>query len=102
MGARLCAMDADLAEWNMSVPKIGDTPEGSPRCRLRTSRISESWHGALASRQVWAIVDRQIRRLSLAYFRLAPESSRSVFVAFMNRCPNPARAAPSGVAQRSR
>ena len=32
----------DLAEPNMSAPKIRDTPEGSPRCRLRTSRISES------------------------------------------------------------
>ena len=58
MGAHRCAMGAGLAELNMSVPKIGDTPEGSPRCRLRTSRISESWHGALASRQVWVRLDR--------------------------------------------
>src|SRR5947207_14318347 len=42
MGAHLCAMGADLAEPNMSAPKIRDTPEGSPRCRRRTSRISES------------------------------------------------------------
>jgi hypothetical protein len=34
-------MGADLAELNMSVPKIRDTPEGNPRCRLRTSLISE-------------------------------------------------------------
>jgi hypothetical protein len=53
MGAHLCAMGADLAELNLSAPKIADPLEGSPRCRLRTSRISESWHGALASRQVW-------------------------------------------------
>src|SRR5216684_4381831 len=39
------------AEGNMSAPKIRN-PEG---CRLRTSRISESWHGALVSRQVWVM-----------------------------------------------
>src|SRR6516225_7564726 len=43
MGAHLWAMGADLAELSMSVPKIQDIPEGSPQCRLRTSRISESW-----------------------------------------------------------
>ena len=35
----------------MSAPKIRN-PEG---CRPRTSRISESWHDALVSRQVWVI-----------------------------------------------
>src|SRR5215831_10906857 len=39
------------AEGNMSAPKIRN-PEG---CRPRTSRISESWHDALVSRQVWVI-----------------------------------------------
>jgi hypothetical protein len=41
MGAHLWAMDADPGELNMSVPKIPDIPEASPRCRLRTSRISK-------------------------------------------------------------
>ena len=51
----------------MSAPKIRDTLEGIPRCRARTSLISESWHGALASRQVY----RQARP------GRAPGSSRS-------------------------
>jgi hypothetical protein len=43
----------------MSAPKIRN-PEG---CRPLTSRISESWHGALVSRQVWV---RFVRRDALA------------------------------------
>src|SRR5215470_13139996 len=31
------------------------TRERTPQCRARTSLISESWHGALASRQVGSI-----------------------------------------------
>jgi hypothetical protein len=35
----------------MSAPKTGMNiiPEGTPRCRLQTSRISEGWHGRVAA-----------------------------------------------------
>src|SRR5262245_35484511 len=74
MGAR--AMGADLAGLNMSVPKIGDPPEGSPRCRLRTSRISESWH---RSREGFMKLPHRRRFLHLAAGAAALPVSHSVW-----------------------
>jgi hypothetical protein len=67
------AMGAKLAELNMSAPKIRDILEGIPRCHARTSLISETWHGAFASRQV-RVLKRRTHTLSISRLLYPPKA----------------------------
>jgi hypothetical protein len=44
-------------------------------CRPRTSRISESWHGALVSRQVWVKIRRRVTCVATAGLAQIPDAS---------------------------